>query len=203
MPEKFNSPSLRFLFLLTIGTVSLFAAATAAQAQFAPGEIRQVERENSSRENSIESRTHKRNRDPNEVMAEVNDDLRQLNQLNDVLAMHTATAGPLDYDSLLSNATEIKKRSLRLRTDLALPKGDSKEKLPDFKDAEQGELQPALSTLHTLLESLLHNPIFSDAGEVDMQLAAKARRDLDTIVVLSEKVRKNAEKRSKASAKSQ
>jgi hypothetical protein len=136
-------------------------------------------------------------------MAEVNDDLHQLNQLNDALAMHTATAGPLNYDSVLSNATEIKKRSIRLRTDLALPKGESKEKLPEFKDAEQGELQPALSTLNTLLESLLHNPIFSDAGEVDMQLATMARRDLDSIVVLSEKVRKNAEKRSKTASNKQ
>lgn len=197
MPEKFISSSLRFLFVLTIGAVSICAAATAAKAQFAPGEIRQVERENSSRENAIENRTHKRKRDPNEVMAEVNDDLRQLNQLNDAIAIYTATNQTLNYESIVGSATEINKRSIRLKTDLALPKADSKEKIPDFKDAEQGELQPALSALNNMLDSLLHNPIFSDAGEIDMQLAAKARRDLDSIVVLSEKVRKNAEKRSK------
>jgi len=62
--------------------------------------------------------------------------------------------------------------------------------------------RPALSTLNQLLESFLHNPIFSDTGEIDLELAARARRDLDSIVVLSEKVRKNAEKRSKTSSKS-
>jgi hypothetical protein len=86
---------------------------------------------------------------------------------------------------------------------LALPKADSKEKVPDFKEAEQGELQPALSQLNQLLESFLHNPIFSDTGDIDLELAARARRDLDSIVVLSEKVRKNAEKRSKTISKSQ
>jgi hypothetical protein len=202
MPEKISSSLFRFLFTLTIGAVSVCAMATAVHAQVAPGEIRQVERENASRENAIESR--KRQRDPNEVMAEVNDDLRQLNELNGAIAMHTSASNqPLDYSVILGNAMEVKKRSTRLRTNLALPKADSKEKIPDFKEAEQGELQPALSSLNQLLDSFLHNPIFSDSGEIDMQLAAKARRDLDSIVVLSEKVRKNAEKRSKTGSKSQ
>jgi hypothetical protein len=198
MPEKISSSPFRFLFALTIGAISICAAASAAHAQFAPGEIKQVERENASRENAIENRT--RRRDPNEVMAEVNEDLRQLNELNGAIAMHTTTSNQtLNYDSIVGSALEIKKRSIRLRTDLALPKAETKEKVPDFKEAEQGELQPALSQLNQLLDSFLHNPIFSDAGEIDMELAGRARRDLDSIVVLSEKVRKNAEKRSKTS----
>jgi hypothetical protein len=200
MPEKITSSAFRFLFVLTIGAFSICAAATAAQAQFAPGEIRQVERDNAARENAIEHPTKKR--DPNEVMAEVNDDLRQLNQLNDTLAAYAA-AETLKYDSIVGSAFEVKKRSSRLKINLALPKPESKEKLPDFKNAEQGELQPALSTLNQLLESFLHNPIFSDTGDIDLELAARARRDLDSIVILSEKVRKNAEKRTKPSAKTQ
>jgi hypothetical protein len=200
MPEKITSSPFRLSFAITIAAISICAAATAAQAQFAPGEIRQVERENASRENAIENRT--RNRDPNEVMTEVNDDLRQLNELNDGLATYAA-AETLNYGSIVGSAFEIKKRSTRLRTDLALPKSDSKEKLPDFKDAEHGELKPALTALNKLLDSFLHNPIFSDSGEIDLQLAAKARRDLDSIVVLSDKVLKNAEKRSKSVSKSQ
>ena len=202
MPEKIGSSRFGFLFTLTIGAISISAAATAAQAQFAPGEIRQVERENASRENAIESRTRKR--DPNAVMVEVNEDLHQLNELNGAIAMHTTTSNQaLNYDSIVGSAFEIRKRSIRLRTDLALPKAETKEKVPDFKEAEQGELQPALSQLNQLLDSFLHNPIFSDTGEIDLELAARARRDLDSIVVLSEKVRKNAEKRSKTSTKSQ
>jgi hypothetical protein len=202
MPEKIPSSSFRFLFTLTIGAISISAAATAAQAQFAPGEIRQVERENASRENAIESRTRKR--DPNAVMVEVNEDLHQLNELNGAIAMHTTISNQtLNYDSIVGSAFEIRKRSIRLRTDLALPKAETKEKVPDFKEAEQGELQPALSQLNQLLDSFLHNPIFSDTGEIDLELAVRARRDLDSIVVLSEKVRKNAEKRSKTSTKSQ
>jgi hypothetical protein len=198
--EKINSSSVRVFFPFLIGAVLVCAAAGATYAQ--PTAIRAVERENSARENAREERSRKR--DPNEVMAEVNDDLRQLNELNAGLAMFTAANNqPLDYGSIVASSLEIKKRSTRLRTDLALPKNENKEKPPEFKEAEQGELQPALSALNKLLDSFLHNPIFSDAGEIDVQLATKARRELDSIVVLSEKLRKNAERRSKTSSKSQ
>jgi hypothetical protein len=195
-----NHPA-QFAFLLIAILSFPCAAVPIIQQRSAPAQIRTSERENSAREHEAE-RTRKR--DPNEVMAEVNDDLRQLNELNEGIELYTATPNQkLSYDSIVGSTTEIKKRSTRLRTNLALPKGDSKEKLPVFEEAEQGELQAALSALNKLLDSFLHNPIFSDAGEIDMQLAARARRDLDSVVVLSEKVRKNAEKRSKLSAKTQ
>lgn len=201
MQEKAISSLLRPLFLLILAGGSVCAAATTAHGQRGSQRIEMAERANRVREDEME---RSRKRDPSEVMAEVNDDLRQLNQLNDAIAMQTAaTNQTISYDSLVGSAIEIKKRSIRLRTDLVLPKADSKEKLPEFNDAEKGELQPALASLNKLLESFLHNPIFSDAGEIDMQLAAKARHDLDSIIVLSEKVRKNAEKRSKSNNKAQ
>lgn len=201
-----NHPA-QFAFLLIAILSSPSAALPIIQQRLAPGQSRAGERasittsERDSR--ALEAEAERaRKRDPKEVMAEVNEDLRQLNELHGAIATHTvATNQTPAYGSIVGSTTEIKKRSTRLRTNLALPKGDSKEKFPDFKDAEQGELQPALSSLNQLLESFLHNPIFSDAGEIDMQLAAKARHDLDSIIVLSEKVRKNAEKRSKLSAK--
>jgi hypothetical protein len=145
-----------------------------------------------------------RQREPQEVMAEVNEDLIQLKALSGGISAHAAaTNQPLKYHSIVENVTEIKKRSTRLRTDLALPQAEKDEKRETFKDAEKGELQPALTALNNLLDSFLHNPIFSDAGAVDLQLAAKARRDLDDIIVLSDKVRKNADKLSKTSGKTQ
>jgi hypothetical protein len=145
-----------------------------------------------------------RKRDPQEVMAEVNEDLTHLKALSGGISTHAAaTDQPLNYHSIVENVTEIKKRSTRLRTDLALPQAEKDEKHDSFKDAEKGELQPALAALNKLLDSFLHNPIFSDAGAIDMQLAAKAGRDLDDIIVLSEKLRKNSDKRSKAIGKTQ
>lgn len=62
-------------------------------------------------------------------------------------------------------------------------------------------MQPTLAALNKLLNSFLNNPIFSDAGAVDLQLAAKARRDLDDIIGLTDALRKSAQKRGKDSDK--
>ncbi len=111
MPEKITSWSFRLLFVLTVCAGLVCAATTVANAQFAPGEIRQVERDNSVREREIDREKRRPKRDPNEVMAEVNDDLRQLNELN-AIAMHiAATNQTLKYNLIVSHAMEIKKRS--------------------------------------------------------------------------------------------
>jgi hypothetical protein len=139
-----------------------------------------------------------RKRDPKEILVEVNEDLSRLNELNQgLLANVTGNNQPPNYKDIVGSLTEIKKRAIRLKSSLALPQEDNEEKSAGFKDAEKAELQPALAALNKLLDGFLHNPIFSDSGPLDMRLAARARRDLEDIIVLSEKLRKNAEKRSK------
>ena len=118
----------------------------------------------------------------------------------DISTHAAATNERLNYNSIIENVAEVKKRSSRLRTNLALPEEGNKDKGADFKDAEKAELQPGLAALNKLLDSFLHNPIFKATGAIDQQLAAKARGDLEDIIVLSEKLRKNADKRSKTKA---
>jgi hypothetical protein len=200
-PTQFAARVLAVIALAAATGVSVYAQGANQNAPPAQQSVTMRETELSTTEPHSAAA---RKRDPQEIMAEVNDDLKQLNALNGNISTHAAaTAQPLNYQSILADVTEVKKRSTRLRTDLALPQAGKDEKRDNFKDAEKGELQPALAGLNQLLESFLHNPIFGDAGAVDVQLAAKARRDLEDIVVLSEKVRKNAEKRSKLSAKTQ
>jgi hypothetical protein len=201
-PTQFAARVLVVIALAAATGVSVYAQGANQNAPPAQQQVTMREAELSTTE--PHSAPAARKRDPQEIMAEVNDDLKQLNALNGNISTHAAaTAQPLNYQSILADVTEIKKRSTRLRTDLALPQAGKDEKRDNYKDAEKGELQPALAGLNQLLDSFLHNPIFGDTGAVDKQLAAKARRDLEDIVVLSEKVRKNAEKRSKLSAKPQ
>ena len=144
-------------------------------------------------------RDTKRPRDPKEVLVEVNEDLRRLSVLNEGIAANTGDNASVNYKEIVDSSVEIKKRATRLKSSLALPAEEGEEKSAGFKDAEKSELQPVLTTLHSLLDGFLRNPIFSDSGPLDMRLAAKARRDLEDIIVLSEKLRKNAEKRAKSS----
>lgn len=149
-------------------------------------------------------RETERKRDPKEVLVEVNEDLSRLNALNEGLSTMAATSTqPLNYKDIVESLAEIKKRATRLKSSLALPPEHNEEKSAGFKDAEKAELQLGLTTLNKLLAGFLHNPIFSDSGPLDMRLAAKARRDLEDTIVLSEKLRKNAEKRNKPADKAQ
>lgn len=149
-------------------------------------------------------RETERKRDPKEILVEVNEDLSRLNALNEGLSTMAATnTQPPNYKDIVESLTEIKKRSTRLKSSLALPREQKEEKSAGFKDAEKTELQLGLTTLNKLLAGFLHNPIFSDSGPIDMRLAAKARRDLEDVIVLSEKLRKNAEKRNKPADKAQ
>lgn len=186
----------RFLTALVFVLVLGGAVAVSAQA----GRTRDL-RTQEDQANQLERDT-KHKRDPKEVMVEVNEDLGRLNVLNEGLSAK-ATAGnqPLNYKDIVESATEIKKRSTRLKSSLALPTEENEEKSAGFKDAEKAELQPVMTELHKLLDGFLRNPIFSDSGAIDMRLAARARRDLEDVIVLSEKLRKNAEKRSKSTEK--
>lgn len=200
MKQNFTSFAPRALFLFVIVAAFVCAGASSIRAQ-----VTAPPRDLTIREHQMSAleREKTRKREPKDVLAEVNEDLTRLRVLNDgINANATANDQQLNYKSIVENLSEIKKRSTRLSTDLALPP-EEKETKRIGKDAENGALQPALTALNKLLDSFLNNPIFSDAGAVDLQLAAKARNDLDDIIVLSDKLRKNADKLSKKSSKTQ
>lgn len=187
----------RFLTLLALVLVALDGSNTvSAQAPGDRARMRDLDR----REQQVTAleRETTRKRDPKEVLVEVNEDLSRLNELNQALAANaTDTNQPPNYKDVAASLTEVKKRAVRLKSSLALPQEENEEKSAGFKDAEKAELAMALAALNKLMDGFLHNPIFSDSGPLDMRLAARARRDLEDIIVLSEKLRKNAEKRSK------
>jgi hypothetical protein len=185
------------LLFFAIAAVFVCATASPLKAQGKQQDLTLREHQMSALE-----REKTRKREPKEILAEVNEDMGRLKILNEeISAQAVATDQQPNYKSILDNVTEVKKRATRLATDLALPQEDKEEKRVVGKDAEKGALQPALLELNKLLDGFLNNPVFSDTGAVDLQLAAKARRDLDDIIVLSDKLRKGADKRSKAGGK--
>ena len=107
-----------------------------------------------------------------------------------------------DYERISVGLTDIGKRALRLKKNMALPpptKEDKKKEKPDEQAAT--ELRPALIALNTLITSFVTNPIFKKETSVDATNLAQARRDLDGIIDFSEKVLKNVEKLDKPTTK--
>ena len=137
-------------------------------------------------------------RDQQLIMAEVNEDFDRLRAIDE--EMQTALKAALDYKQVAQTSAEVKKRATRLKTNLTFPAGKD-EKRQRIEDPG-ADLKPSVAMLEGLIKSFITNPIFSDSGGLDAQLAGKAKRDLDSIIELSEKVRKSAEKMSKNGGKS-
>ena len=56
--------------------------------------------------------------------------------------------------------------------------------------------------LDRLIRNFVTNPVFTEAGVINAELAAKARGDLDDIIDLSDKIKKHAADLNKTNARS-
>jgi hypothetical protein len=103
-----------------------------------------------------------------------------------------ASAGKqLDHGALAHEIGEVKKCAGRLRDNLALPhekgaEADKAQAAPDAAPAEE-----SLPALLKHIYSFVTNPIFDGPGGLNVEQAARASRDLDMILKLSESVRRH------------
>ena len=139
-------------------------------------------------------------KDTKSVLAEVNEDFSRLRAINDEINTAAPASGPINYKVISDDAVEMKKRGTRLRINLAgLPKADKDEKRQKERvPQDETQMRSLLSSVNALMTGFLSNPVFSDMGTLDNQLALKARRDLDSLIDLSDVIKKGAEKLSKS-----
>lgn len=94
----------------------------------------------------------------------------------------------------------------QLKDNLVLPEPEKDSKRSKVKVGEGAEqLRSSLSALGELVAGFVSNPIFKGANAVDVvdvQLWAKARRDLEQIMELSSQAKKRSERLNKAAQKS-
>lgn len=106
-----------------------------------------------------------------------------------------AQADALDLKLVAKSAADIRKRAGRLSSNLGLPKSEKGAKRPALEEAPDAEnLKQSLTRLDALVDGFAHNPVFREINLIDAELSAKARRDLDEIIELSDWVRKHSER---------
>ena len=136
------------------------------------------------------------------ALKQANEDFARIQVAEAELRGAFTSAAP-DYKRISENATEIKTRAARLKDYLVLPPTakDQKAKRPgDGQNAEQ--LETCVAQLKERVRSFATNPIFSkDNQQVDYREVARARRDLDDIIDVTARIRKDAEKAGSASGK--
>jgi hypothetical protein len=128
------------------------------------------------------------------LMAQLEQDFNRIMLLHNQIARAISSESVLDYRFVSDTAGEIKKRSTRLQSTLALGPPDADN--PDSKaliELGQNELKPALFALCKHIRNFVTNPVIETPGTVDAVHLAKARRDLASIVTLSGLIRKQAD----------
>ncbi len=181
-----------FLIIVPIALV-VFAAAQSAYGQKVAPQRDMSGAEQNVRAMEIGASTPK---DSKTIMTEVNEDFDRIRAINEEVKTATSSNTSLSYKSISDSAVEIKKRATRLKANLTgLPKADKEEKHQKQNvPLDEVQMRSLLSSLNGVMTSFLSNPVFSDMGTLDNQLAFKARRDLEGLIELSDVVKKGAEK---------
>jgi hypothetical protein len=136
-----------------------------------------------------------------ETVKQVNDDFTRIQEINVEMMRDYSEGKPPDYPHIAAAMSEIKKRASRLRTNLILPSGDdiSGEHVGSASTPKHSGRSPLLD-LNDLIFSFVTNPIFKNENTIDLELGARAKRDLAGIVDLSDRISRSAEKLSKTAA---
>ncbi len=140
---------------------------------------------------------------PQLALAQIKEDYVQLQVVTGDLARAASQGGALDPKFVAKSASEIRKRAERLKHNLALPEPEQAAERPSAEAGdEEARLRASVSALGKLIAGFVRNPIFREVGVVDARSAATARRDLEEIIGLSGRLKKESERLSKAVQKS-
>ena len=124
-------------------------------------------------------------------------DFKRVQVIRNELARAVTSGSALDFKRLSDEAAEVRKRSLRMQTYLALrEEGDGAKPQQSEDDAaayDEKHLREALVRLCHRIDSFVANPRFKSPEVVDVDATAKAARDLREIIALSRRIKDGAE----------
>ena len=186
------------LLMLSIVCSIIFSATTVGQigTDMAKARIQDMsQRQLQLRELATESENPNDPRRVKALMDQVVEDFQRILALHNEIVRAIAANRSLS-DRFISDATgDIRKRSMRLQSSLKLPKPEAGDENGEpVRDLKIMETQDELYLLCRQIESFVTNPIIQTPGTVDAKQLANARRDLESVVQLSETLKKRADK---------
>lgn len=128
------------------------------------------------------------------AVAQIKEDYERIQVVNNELAEAVANPAGVDLKLVVKSTAEIERRAERLLSNLALP-----ELPPDLERVKmpaegQEQLRPSLLMLGRLVNRFVHSPLFREVNVIDAQVSPRARRDLEGIIALSGRLKKESEK---------
>jgi len=136
------------------------------------------------------------------LFPQINEDFQQIQIIHNEIVRMLKPDKTLDYERLTDLTGDMKKRSVRLRENLALPDPEKSVAQPN-NDAPVDEdlMKKSIGELHDLIVSFVANPIFKNLGVVDANVICAARVNLDNIISMSDQIKREAKALSKSANK--
>jgi hypothetical protein len=128
------------------------------------------------------------------MMDQVSEDFRRILTLHNEIVRAVATNSSLSNEYISDATGEIRKRSARLQSSLKLYKPESTtENRGTDTELNSIAMKDQLLLLCKQIESFVRNPIIDKPGTIDAQQLGNARKDLQSIVELSDSIKKRAD----------
>lgn len=152
------------------------------------------------------------------AMSQIAEDFKRIQIINNDMMLAVTSNTTIDYKRISDVTGEIRKRAMRLKENLLLPQPEASAQqnlkhvplrnslsmLDELMSGapDNGQMKTSLNTLDNLIMGFVNNPVFKNSGTVvDARMSAKANRDLENIIELSNVIRKSAERVSKVHGK--
>lgn len=133
------------------------------------------------------------------LFPQIDEDFQQIQVIHNEIVRMLQPGKGLNYQRLTELTGDMKKRSVRLRENLALPEPEQGGEQPIRSEAiDETHLKKSIAELHDLVVSFVANPIFKNLGVVDAKIIDTARQNLDNIIDISDQIKREAKFLSKS-----
>ena len=127
------------------------------------------------------------------LFPQINEDFQQIQIIHNEIVRMLKPDQELDYERLTDLTGDMKKRSVRLRENLALPEPDQSVAQPtNNATVDDDDMKKSIAGLHDLIVSFVANPIFKNLGVVDATVIYAARINLDNIISMTDQIKRDA-----------
>jgi hypothetical protein len=136
------------------------------------------------------------------LFPQINDDFQHVQIIhNEIVRMLQPDKG-LNYERLSDLTGDMKRRTVRLRENLALAEPEQTLAQPtNSKAIDDTHMKKSIAELHDLVVSFVASPIFKNLGVVDAKVIDAARENLDNIINISDQIKREAKLLSKSARK--
>lgn len=133
------------------------------------------------------------------LFPQINEDFKQIQIIhNEIVRMLQPDKG-LNYARLSDLTGDMKKRSIRLRENLALPESDQTGAQPAQSETiDEMKVKKSIGELHDLIVSFVASPIFKNLGVVDAKMVDATRDNLENIISMTDQIKREAKLLSKS-----